>query len=253
MENYCNYFPHFSNVRHDRRIRRMEKEIGLEAYAIYFKLLEILREQIDFRYPMDDLDLLADEIGSSEQKTRVVICNYQLFEVDDQNRFFSAAFIESMQPYLKMKVQRSEAGRKSGESRSAKSLDIKEIERPFNDRSTTVQRVLNENEQSKVKESKVNESKIDIYIGAKDFNWFKSQFDEIYIDQMKVHYRDKNFDEAISDAYAWLISKDEIKHADKGRCRSAFITFLKNQRPAPKTKNHNVNEDEFLKKLNQMQ
>ncbi|NCW55832.1 MAG: hypothetical protein EBV97_18990, partial [Rhodobacteraceae bacterium] len=33
----------------------MEKELGLESYAIYFKLLEILREQIDFRYPIDDL------------------------------------------------------------------------------------------------------------------------------------------------------------------------------------------------------
>ena len=118
MEKYCNYFPHFSNVRHDRRIRRMEKEIGLEAYAIYFKLLEILREQIDFRYPMDDLDLLADEIGTSEQKTRVVICNYQLFEVDEQNRFFSASFTESMQPYIKMRNQRIDAAKASVAQRS---------------------------------------------------------------------------------------------------------------------------------------
>lgn len=240
MEKYCNYFPHFSNVRHDRRIRRMEKEIGLEAYAIYFKLLEILREQIDFRYPMDDLDLLADEIGTSEQKTRVVICNYQLFEVDEQNRFFSASFTESMQPYIKMRNQRIDAAKASVAQRS------------LNGRSTVVEQ--SKVKESKVNETKVNESKLDIYIGSKDFNWFKSQFDDIYIDQMKVHYRDKNFDEAMSDAYAWLLSKGDIAHADKGRCRSAFVTFLKNQKQYQKTaKSGNVNEDEFLKKLNQMQ
>ena len=94
------YFPHFANARHDRKIKRMEKELGLESYAIYFKLLEILREQLDFSYPMDDLDLLADEIGTSEQKVRVVICNYQLLNIDEHNKFFSIKQRYYLQPYI---------------------------------------------------------------------------------------------------------------------------------------------------------
>ena len=140
------YFPHFAQARHDRKIRRMEKELGLEGYAIYFKTLEILREQDGFRYPMDDIDLLADEFNTSEQKIRVVICNYELFEIDECNMFFSSKFNENMQPYLKMKEQRSLAGRSSAVARS------------FNGSSTVVERSLNK--EKKRKENKIKENEI---------------------------------------------------------------------------------------------
>ena len=142
MKKDAYYFPHFCNARHDRKIKRVLKELGIEGYGIYFMVLEVLREQTDFRYPLNELDLLADEFGTSEQKVRVVVCSYNLFEVDEFNSFFSLKLIEFMQPYLKMKEQRSLAGKASA---------AKRLLQPFNDRSTTVQ-------QSKVNESKVNES-----------------------------------------------------------------------------------------------
>lgn len=144
------YFPHFCNARHDRKISRLRKELGIEGYGIFFMLLEILRDQIDFKYPLDDLDLLADEFGTSEQKIRVVICNYKLFEIDDEFRFFSPKLLLYLQPYFNMKEQRKAAGIASGKARSQKQL---------NDRSTDVERELNENEQSKVNKSKVNKNK----------------------------------------------------------------------------------------------
>jgi hypothetical protein len=143
MKKDAYYFPHFCNARHDRKIKRVLKELGIEGYGIYFMLLEVLREQTDFKYPLNELDLLADEFGTSEQKVRVVVCNYNLFEVDEFNSFFSLKLIEFMQPYIKMKEQRSLAGKASA---------AKRLNQPFNDRSTTVQ-------QSKVKESKVKEIK----------------------------------------------------------------------------------------------
>lgn len=152
------YFPHFCNARHDRKIKRLRKELGLEGYGIFFMLLEVLREQTDLRYPMNDLDLLADEMGTSEQKVRIVVCNYQLFEIDRENnkeKFFSPKLLIYLQPYFAMKNQRIEAGKKSGEARRNKALEVLPNERPFNECSTTDERKLNENEQSKVKKSKV--------------------------------------------------------------------------------------------------
>jgi hypothetical protein len=143
------YFPHFCNAKSDRKILRVRKELGLEGYGIFFMLLETLREQADLRYPLSDLDLLADEFGTSEQKVRTVITNYGLFEVDKEEQFFSPRLILYLEPYFAMKEQRRIAGIESGKKRKARS----------NDRSTTVQRMVNENEQSKVKESKVKESK----------------------------------------------------------------------------------------------
>lgn len=140
MEKEAFYFPHFCNARHDRKIRRLRKELGVEGYGIYFMLLEILREQQDLMYPMEDMDLLAEEFGVSEAKVRVVICNYQLFEVDEAEKFFSPKMLVYLEPYFRMKEQRKIAGQKSAEKRL------------LNDRSTTVQ-------QSKGKEKKVNEIK----------------------------------------------------------------------------------------------
>ena len=122
----------------------MEKELGLESYAIYFKLLEILREQIDFKYPLADLDLLADEIGTSEQKIKVVISNYELFVFDEDNKFFSIKQIYYLQPY----IEKTERAR----------LAAKKRWNTLSDDANAMQMQCVSNA-SKVKESKVKESK----------------------------------------------------------------------------------------------
>jgi hypothetical protein len=148
------YFPHFANARHDRKIRRMEKELGLESYAIYFKLLEILREQIDFRYPTDDLDLLADEIGTSEQKVRVVICNYELFTIDEDNKFFSIKQIYYLQPY----IEKTSRARLAAQKRWDKMSDDANAMQMHMQMQSKCNADAMQVKESKVKESKVKES-----------------------------------------------------------------------------------------------
>jgi hypothetical protein len=114
------YFPHYSNARHDRKVKRVVKELGLEGYAIYFLLLEVLRDQSDMRYPMSDIDLLADEFCTSEPKVRTVVCNYDLFDIDEDEHFFSPKLIVILSPYLDEKKRRSEAGRLGGKAKAAK-------------------------------------------------------------------------------------------------------------------------------------
>jgi len=149
MEKEGFYFPHFCNARHDRKIKRLRKELGVEGYGIYFMLLETLRDQHDLRYPLEDVDLLAEEFNVSEQKVRVTICNYQLFEIDDEQKFFSPKMLLYLEPYYRMKEQRREAGLKSAAKRKLNESSTT-VQRPFNDRST---------KERKEKESKVNEIK----------------------------------------------------------------------------------------------
>lgn len=146
MEKEAYYFPHFCNARHDRKIRRLRKELGVEGYGIYFMLLETLREQQDLMYPLEDLDLLAEEFGVSEAKIQVTVSKYDLFEIDESQKFFSPKMLVYLEPYFRMKEQRREAGIRSAEKRK------------LNDRSTTVEQ-MKENE-SKVNEIKEKESKI---------------------------------------------------------------------------------------------
>jgi hypothetical protein len=106
------YFPHFCNARHDRRIRRVRRELGVEGYGIFFMLLETLREQTDYKYPLEDIDLLADEFGISEQKIQTVISNYGLFQQDNNKHFFSSNLIVYLQPYFDTKEKRKIGGLK---------------------------------------------------------------------------------------------------------------------------------------------
>ena len=154
MEKEAFYFPHFCNARHDRKIRRLRKELGTEGYGIYFMLLETLREQQDLMYPLDDLDLLAEEFGVSEAKVRVAICNYGLFEIDEEQKFFSPKMLVYLEPYFKMKEQRKVAGQKSADKRRGIEISTT-VQQPFNDRSTKESK----GKESKEKESKVNEIK----------------------------------------------------------------------------------------------
>jgi hypothetical protein len=158
------YFPHYCNARNDRKIRRVMKSLGVEGYGIYFMLLEVLRDQTEYRYPIEDVDLLAEEFGTSEAKVIAVIKNFGLFDIDEDEMFFSLNLIKYLEPMFKMRDQRSIAGKASAEARRVKMLEGNKKEIPtkyetVNDRSTTVQWMLNENEQSKEEDIKVNETK----------------------------------------------------------------------------------------------
>ena len=146
------YFPHFSNARHDRKLRRMRKELGLEGYGIYFMTLEVLREQEDFSYPLSDLDLLADDFGTSEAKMEAVVCAYDLFNIDEDKFFYSPKLIEYLQPYL----ERSKRARNAALKRWNGDSDANAL--PEQSKSNA----------SKVKYSKVNESKGSVIAIASD-------------------------------------------------------------------------------------
>lgn len=152
MKKDAYYFPHFSNARHDRKIKRAMKDLGCEAYGIYFMLLEVLRDQQDFKYPLRDLDLLQDEFGTSLAKIQAVVKGYDLFQVDESN-FFSLKFNLYMQPY----IEKSDRARAAALIKWEKVKAI-ECKSNANAYANAVQMECVGNA-SKVKESKVKERK----------------------------------------------------------------------------------------------
>jgi len=162
------YFPHFCGARNDRKIKRLRKELGVEGYGIFFMILETLREQTDFMYPVEDLDLLADEFGTSEQKLRAVVEAYDLFTFDDENQFFSPKLILYLQPYLNRKEQAKKAINSRWEKKKAlenqdKQLTIeapKEEKEEIPDEYDSNTDVSHENNSSNTNKSKVKEKKV---------------------------------------------------------------------------------------------
>jgi len=114
------YFKHFCNARNDRKIRKARLQLGIEAYALYFMLLEVLREEKDFKYPLADIDVLAADFNTSVQKLDVVIQQFDLFVLDKKSMFFSIAQIEGLKSWIDLKEMNRLKGIKSGIARRKK-------------------------------------------------------------------------------------------------------------------------------------
>lgn len=211
MEKEAYYFPHFCNARHDRKIKRLRKELGVEGYGIYFMLLELLREQQDMRYPLCDVDLVADEFGTSEQKVNAVIKAYELFEIDMEEKFFSPKMLVYLEPYFRMKQQRIEASKKAVEARKA-------LKQPTDNRPIT--ETLPTDNQSKVKERKEKENKVK-YINV-------SEFENISIEENKVAEFNYLFEKSKLD---WIVKKlDSWLETKNKKCKGlkSFKAYCNN-------------------------
>ena len=180
------YFPHFANARHDRKLKRVQKELGLEGYAIYFQLLEILREQLDYKYPVSDIDLLADEMGTSEPKVKAVIGNYDLFTLDEDNNFFSIKQLYYLQPYIE-KTQRARIAAKKRWDNVTDDANAMQMHSKCNADAM-------QGKESKVKESKTKESKVKEIIYPFDSDEFKKYWNlwvEFKKEQFNFTYKSK--------------------------------------------------------------
>lgn len=96
------YFPLDTDIKSDIRVKRMMKALGLEGYGIYISLLQMLCKAKSFRYLISDIDLLADDIGSSIEKIKVVVLSYDLFEIIDEE-FFSLYLQEKLTCFIDKK------------------------------------------------------------------------------------------------------------------------------------------------------
>lgn len=147
------YFSHDSNAKDDPKCVLLIEQLGLEGYGIYWVLIEVLRDQPEYKYPIILVPALARKYNTTTEKMRTVINGYGLFTVDE-NDFFSFSLIKRMEIYK----EKSEKARRSVNSRWEKNKQLPppiesntdEI-RTYNERITDV---------IQVKESKVNKSKV---------------------------------------------------------------------------------------------
>jgi uncharacterized phage protein (TIGR02220 family) len=139
------YFSHDSNAKDDPKCVMLIEQLGLEGYGIYWVLIEMLRDQPEYKYPLSLIPAISRRYNTTSEKMKTVIGNYGLFTVDD-NDFFSLALMKRMEFYeYKREIARA-AGKKSAEKRL------------LNSGSTDVQPTFNGGSTSKVDVSTVEES-----------------------------------------------------------------------------------------------
>ncbi|WP_041962414.1 hypothetical protein [Sulfurospirillum cavolei] len=98
----------------DRRLKRLNKDLpNCQGIGIVFSIfLELIKEK-NLSYPLDEIDILADEINTSVELTATVIKNYNLFDFFEDNsgkKFFSTDLKILLEPYYrKVEVNRQNA------------------------------------------------------------------------------------------------------------------------------------------------
>lgn len=137
-------FP--TNFRNTKNIKRLIKDLNIQGYGVAIYLLETLAETQGHKYPMSDIDLLADEMKVSIPIINTVINSYELFELIEDDKgilFFSSQLNQWLEPYYRRIEQRKIAGKISLEKRKIrheqqllKLSQLDSTERPLNDRST---------------------------------------------------------------------------------------------------------------------
>lgn len=109
------YFPHYIGARNDTKLIKIRRLLGAEGYGVYFMILEVLREQNNFRYPMELLPELEFDLRVTHKLLFSVITDYDLFEIDDQNNFFSPKLVEYLTPFLRKSERAKSAAEKRWE------------------------------------------------------------------------------------------------------------------------------------------
>ncbi len=105
------YFPHDSNAKDDPKCVLLIEQLGMEGYGIYWMLIEILREQPDYTYPLALLPALARRYNTTCEKVKTVVCAYDLFTIEEDKIFFSDSLNRRMQILEEKRIRRSKAGR----------------------------------------------------------------------------------------------------------------------------------------------
>lgn len=111
MSKDCYYFPHDSNAKDDPKCVLMIEQLGMEGYGIYWMLVETLRDQPDYTYPVANIPALARRYNTSAEKVRTVVYNHELFTVKEDKIFFSESLNRRMLVFNENRAKRSAAGR----------------------------------------------------------------------------------------------------------------------------------------------
>ena len=111
------WFSHDSNAKDDPKCVLLIDQLGLEGYGIYWVLVEILREQPDFSYPLALIPAIAKRYGTTAPKVESVIRNFGLFGTREDTFFYSPSLIARVLAYKEKQDKKSAASIKANMAR----------------------------------------------------------------------------------------------------------------------------------------
>lgn len=134
------WFPHDCNASDDDKTMILIDQLGLEGYGIYWVLIEKLREREDFKMPFNTIPIIARRYGTTAEKMKTVVTQFDLFEYDENGFFFSQSLVNRMQKWIDKKEKLSIAGKISAQKRLKTQTNVQQMS---NKCSTDAQQMFN--------------------------------------------------------------------------------------------------------------
>lgn len=111
------YFPHEYNAKDDPKCERLISVMGMEGYGIFWALLETLRAQPGYTYPLANIPIVAHKYYTTPELMRRVVFDFGLFTIVEDKIFFSKGLLNRMQPMDERRKKKSDGGKKGAEKR----------------------------------------------------------------------------------------------------------------------------------------
>ena len=231
MSKDCYYFPHDSNAKDDPKCVLMIEQLGMEGYGIYWMLVEALRDQPDYTYPVANIPALARRYNTSAEKVRTVVYNYELFTVKEDKIFFSESLNRRMLVFNENRAKRSAAGRLG----MARRWGDNNVITPLLQSNSTVIT-------SKVKESKVKEKESIEKVATKRTAFVTPSLQEVkdYISEKGYTVDAQRFID-FYEAKGWMIGKNKMKD-----WRAAVRTWMRRPDEPQKQTTYEMRTTNFL-------
>lgn len=229
MSKDCYYFPHDSNAKDAPKCVLMIEQLGMEGYGIYWMLVEALRDQPDYTYPVANIPALARRYNTSAEKVRTVVYNYELFTVKEDKIFFSESLNRRMLVFNENRAKRSAAGRLG----MARRWGDNNVITPLLQSNSTVIT-------SKVKESKVKESLEKVATKRTAFVAPSLQEVKDYISEKGYTVDAQRFID-FYEAKGWMIGKNKMKD-----WRAAVRTWMRRPDEPQKQTTYEMRTTNFL-------
>jgi len=186
-------FLHDSNSRHDVKMLKLWNKFGYEGIGIFWCIVEILREQPDFKFKTSDMELLGIELRIDKVLIKDLITFCLLPETglfkNENGEFFSESLLRRMEKFKESRFRMSAGGKLGMERRYSKGIS-----------KVLISKLKGAN---KVKEKK----------GTIKQSFFKPTIEEIraYILEMKYTNVSAEIWLDTYEANGWMVGKNKMK------------------------------------------
>jgi len=186
------YFQHDYNAIQDPKMMSILSNCGVQGIGLYWIIIELLHQQkkniMSYQAYCDFIDFygrINEENEHVLNKTKQMLISVGLF-IKDEEIIYSNRVLENMRQRKIISEKRSFAGKKSGESRNLNNIKEKR---------TSVEHMLNKNEQ--IKENKIKEN-INNNIDSSQQVDSPSTIANDFLNDMDSEYRKKFISELVS-------------------------------------------------------